>query len=58
MIDGRPVIALQETAAFATGYDGTIESAPDTVRMYDVIDTDASNRMEHSISPDSDTEAL
>ncbi|WP_394743171.1 helix-turn-helix domain-containing protein [Natronococcus roseus] len=47
MVDGRPVIPLQETVAFANEYYATFESALDMLgRMYDDIDTDASYRME------------
>ncbi|WP_226042815.1 RNA polymerase subunit sigma-70 [Natrinema sp. DC36] len=47
MVDGRPVIPLQETVAFANEYYATFESALDMLgRMYDDVDTDASYRME------------
>ncbi|QLH81385.1 helix-turn-helix domain-containing protein [Halosimplex pelagicum] len=47
MVDGRPVIPLQETVAFANEYYATFESALDILgRMYDDVDTDASYRME------------
>lgn len=47
MVDGRPVIPLEETVAFANEYYATFESALDMLgRMYDDIDTDASYRME------------
>ncbi len=47
MVDGRPVIPLQETVAFANEYYATFESALDMLgRMYDDIDTDTSYRME------------
>jgi len=45
MVDGRPVIPLQETVAFANEYYATFESALDMLgRMYDDVDTDAANR--------------
>jgi hypothetical protein len=47
MVDGRPVIPLQETVAFANEYYATFESALDMLgRMYDDVDTDATYRME------------
>ncbi|WP_255171577.1 helix-turn-helix domain-containing protein [Natrononativus amylolyticus] len=47
MVDGRPVIPLQETVAFATEYYATFESALDMLgRMYDDVDTDTAYRME------------
>ncbi|WP_231186389.1 helix-turn-helix domain-containing protein [Haladaptatus sp. DYF46] len=47
MVDGRPVISLQETVAFANEYYATFESALDMLgRMYDDIDTDANYRMD------------
>ncbi len=47
MVDGRPVIGLQETVAFANEHYATFESALDMLgRMYDDIDTDASYQME------------
>jgi len=47
MVDGRPVIPLQETVAFANEYYATFESALDMLgRMYDDVDTDANYRME------------
>ncbi|WP_458190328.1 helix-turn-helix domain-containing protein [Haladaptatus sp. NG-WS-4] len=47
MVDGRPVISLQETVTFANEYYATFESALDMLgRMYDDIDTDANYRME------------
>ncbi len=47
MVDGRSVISLQETVAFANEYYATFESALDMLgRMYDDVDTDASYRME------------
>ncbi|WP_255194702.1 RNA polymerase subunit sigma-70 [Natronobeatus ordinarius] len=45
MVDGRPVIPLQETVAFANEYYATFESALDMLgRMYDDVDTDANYR--------------
>ena len=42
MVDGRPVIPLQETVAFADAHYATFESALDMLdRMYDEVDTDA-----------------
>ena len=42
MVDGRSVIPLQETVAFANEYYATFESALDMLgRMYDDVDTDA-----------------
>jgi len=47
MVDGRSVIPLQETVAFANEYYATFQSALDMLgRMYDDVDTDASYRME------------
>ena len=47
MVDGRPVIPLQNTVAFANEYYATFESALDMLgRMYDDVDTDANYRME------------
>ncbi|QLG29954.1 RNA polymerase subunit sigma-70 (plasmid) [Halorarum halophilum] len=47
MVDGRPVIPLQDTVAFANEYYATFESALDMLaRMYDDVDTDAAYRME------------
>jgi hypothetical protein len=47
MINGRPVIPLQETVAFANEYYATFQSALDMLgRMYDEVDTDAEYRME------------
>ncbi|MDS0296691.1 helix-turn-helix domain-containing protein [Halogeometricum luteum] len=41
IVDGRPVIPLQDTVAFATEYYATFESALDMLgRMYDDVDTD------------------
>jgi len=47
LVDGRPVIPLQETVAFANEYYATFQSALDMLgRMYDEVDTDAEYRME------------
>ena len=47
MIDGRPVIPLQDTVTFANEYYATFESALDMLgRMYDDVDTDATYRQE------------
>jgi hypothetical protein len=47
MVDGRPVIPLQETVAFAREHYATFKSALDMLdRMYDDVDTDATYRME------------
>ncbi|MBX0298237.1 helix-turn-helix domain-containing protein [Haloarcula nitratireducens] len=47
MVDGRPVIPLQETVAFANEHYATFESALDMLgRMYDNVDTDAEYRLE------------
>ena len=47
MVDGRPVIPLQDTVAFANEYYATFQSALDMLgRMYDDVDTDADYRME------------
>jgi hypothetical protein len=47
MVDGRPVISLQETVAFANEHYATFESALDMLdRMYDDVDTDANYRRE------------
>jgi len=47
MIDGRPVIPLQDTVVFANEYYATFESALDMLgRMYDQVDTDANYRQE------------
>jgi hypothetical protein len=46
MVDGRPVIPLQETVAFANEYYATFESALDMLgRMYDDVGADATYRM-------------
>jgi len=45
MVDGRPVIPLQETAAFANEHYAHFQSALDMLgRMYDSVDTDANYR--------------
>ncbi len=42
MVDGRPVIPLQETVAFANEHYATFESALDMLgRMYDIVDIEA-----------------
>ncbi|MDR5673652.1 hypothetical protein RH858_10925 [Halalkaliarchaeum sp. AArc-GB] len=47
MVDGRPVVPLQETVAFANEYEATFESALHMLgQMYDDVDTDAAYRME------------
>lgn len=47
VVDGRPVIPLQETVAFANEYYATFESALDMLaRMYDDVNSDATYRME------------
>lgn len=47
MVDGRPVISLQETVTFANEYYATFESALDMLgRMCDDIDTDSNYRMD------------
>jgi len=47
MVDGRPVISLQETVAFANEHYATFQSALDMLgRMYDDVDTDADYRIE------------
>ena len=47
VVDGRPVIPLRETVAFANEYYATFESALDMLgRMYDDVDTDATYRTE------------
>jgi hypothetical protein len=47
MVDGRPVIPLQETVAFADAHYATFESALDMLdRMYDEVGTDASYHVE------------
>jgi len=47
LVDGRPVIPLKETVAFANEYYATFQSALDMLgRMYDEVDTDAEYRME------------
>ncbi|MDG5775206.1 helix-turn-helix domain-containing protein [Haloarculaceae archaeon H-GB1-1] len=45
MVDGRPVISLQETVAFANQHYAHFQSALDMLgRMYDSVDTDANYR--------------
>jgi len=45
MVDGRPVIPLQETLAFANEHYAHFQSALDMLgRMYDSVDTDANYR--------------
>jgi hypothetical protein len=45
LVDGRPVIPLQETVAFAREYYATFESALDMLgRMYDEVDLDVDYR--------------
>ncbi|MCU4718135.1 helix-turn-helix domain-containing protein [Halapricum hydrolyticum] len=45
MVDGRPVISLQETVAFANEHYAHFQSALDMLdRMYDEVDTDANYR--------------
>jgi hypothetical protein len=47
VVDGRPVIPLQETVAFAREHYATFESALDMLnRMYEDVDTDATYCME------------
>jgi len=47
MVDGRSVIPLQNTVAFANEYYATFESALDMLgRMYDDVDTDGTYRQE------------
>jgi hypothetical protein len=47
MVDGYPVVPLQETVTFATEYDATFEPALEMLdRMYDDVDTEATYRME------------
>jgi len=47
LVDGRPVIPLEDTVAFATEYYATFESALDMLgRMYEDVDTDVTYRME------------
>ncbi|MFC7114670.1 winged helix-turn-helix domain-containing protein [Natronoarchaeum sp. GCM10025703] len=42
LVDGRPVLSLEETVAFANEHYATFESALDMLgRMYDDVDTDA-----------------
>ncbi len=45
MVNGRPVLPLQETVAFADEHYAHFQSALDMLdRMYDDIDTDANYR--------------
>jgi len=45
MVDGRPVISLKETVAFANEHYAHFQSALDMLdRMYDEVDTDANYR--------------
>ena len=47
MVDGRPVIPLQDTIVFARDHYATFESALEMLdRMYEDVDTDATYRME------------
>lgn len=47
VVEGRPVIPLEETVDFARDHYATFQSALDMLgRMYDEIDTDADYRME------------
>ena len=47
LVNGRPVISLQKTVAFANEYYATFQSALDMLdRMYDEVDTDAEYRWE------------
>lgn len=47
MVDGRPVIPLQDTVAFARDHYATFESALEMLdRMYEDVDTDTAYRME------------
>ena len=47
MVDGRPVMPLQETVALAPEHYATFESALDMLdRMYDEVNTDATHHME------------
>jgi hypothetical protein len=46
-VDGRPVISLEETVAFARDHYATFQSALDMLgRMYEEVETDADYRME------------
>lgn len=46
-VDGRPVIPLQETVAFARDHYATFQSALDMLgRMYEEVETDANYRLE------------
>ena len=45
MVDGRPVVPIQETVAFANEHYAHFQSALDMLdRMYDLVDTDANYR--------------
>ncbi|MDZ7730882.1 MAG: RNA polymerase subunit sigma-70 [Natrialbaceae archaeon] len=47
LVDGRPVIPLDETVEFANEHYATFQSALDMLdRMYEDVDTDADYRME------------
>nr|WP_303647093.1 hypothetical protein [Haloarchaeobius salinus] len=47
MVDGRPVIPLEETVEYASEHYVTFESTLDVLdRMYDDVETDANYRME------------
>ena len=47
LVDGRPVVPIEETVAFANEYYATFQSALDMLdRMYDDVDVDANYRME------------
>ena len=47
MVDGRPVIPLEDTVAFANEYYATFQSALNMLdRMYDDVDTDGNYRRE------------
>jgi len=47
LVDGRPVIPLQETVAFAREHHATFQSALDMLaRMYDAVETNTEYRME------------
>ena len=47
LVDGRPVVPIEETVTFAHGYYATFQSALDMLdRMYDDVDIDANYRME------------
>jgi len=47
LVDGRPVVPIEETVAFANEYYATFQSALDMLdRMYDDVDIDANYRMD------------